>query len=153
MRSFAVFLGRAAVGAVLLGAVLCGLATWRFGSPRVALACARGDRVVVEPSLLNLGECGAGESRRLTYRIHNLSARPLGVMGGTTTCTCVATSGLPLVIEPWGTEQLIVDVSLRSRGEDFRHTVTWFMDCPTEPRVDSRIVATLQFEKSSNKTP
>ena len=86
----------AAVAASLLTA-LAGLAWWRFGSVAVGLAYLRGERLVIEPRVVELGEGRPDERRDVVIRIINLTDRPVRLLGSSATCQCILCSA------KWGT--------------------------------------------------
>ena len=77
-----------------LGVLFAGTITV-FGSVTSAIGWFQGVRVVANPAVLELGDCAIGARHDLLLQVSNQRHAPVRIVGGTTTCTCVATEGLP----------------------------------------------------------
>lgn len=113
-------IGRHAAGLVG-GVILClGLATGMgsvvFGSPNAALAYLRGESVTVRPSFLDVGAGKAGDVVEASVEVVNWTDKVVLVYGGTSDCSCIATSDLPLQIEPGKSSRMVVRVRLPNDG-------------------------------------
>lgn len=72
------------------------------GSSEVALASFGGDDIAVRPGQIEFGVSPAGEQVPRTVTIHNLSASPLTLLGGTADRSRVATADTPVTIPSGG---------------------------------------------------
>ena len=84
-------LGMLAVGSIL-----------SFGSVSAGLAKLRGDALDVK-RYLDFGESEPGETRETRTEITNYSSKPIRLIGGTSDCSCITTTDMPLTIEPGST--------------------------------------------------
>jgi hypothetical protein len=71
------------IGTVLIAGLMIGLANLSFGSFPGAIAYFRGDRVTVEPRLIDVGQGEAGEGREVSVTLTNWTGQPIQVFGGT----------------------------------------------------------------------
>ena len=120
------------LGGVGVGGVLCLI--WiavNFGSPRDAMLYLRGVRVVLEPEVVSVGIAPAGETRRATFRVRNLSSEAVTIVGATQTCTCVTTAGLPITIPPRSGHDLHVTIRIDGKpSEQIAQDVSYFTSSP-----------------------
>src|SRR5262245_60616077 len=70
-------------GVAILLAVFAAIGAAAFGSPAAALAYLRGDRLTVEPRLVDIGEGHVGETKQVVVHLRNWTDRPIRVVGGT----------------------------------------------------------------------
>jgi hypothetical protein len=82
---------------LLLGILALGF-TLITGDPWAALVRLRGETLAVIPAVTQLGEGNAGESRTFQVQLRNYSDKPIKVVGGTTSCSCITTQDLPITI-------------------------------------------------------
>lgn len=119
---------------VVLVAVLGGLA-WKYGSPFEALIQARGEPIVVEPSVSQVDEAVAGEKRTFTLRISNHQDRSVRIMGGTTTCSCITTDDLPITVPPNESRPIMVRIRFGGRPGSFQHSFVLYTDDENQQTV------------------
>jgi hypothetical protein len=86
----------------------------RFGSAASALAYLRGDRLVPDAYSKSFGTVAKDERPTVEFLLRNCSKQPIKVRGVTRSCTCLATSELPIVIPPHG--EAILRVSSRAKS-------------------------------------
>jgi hypothetical protein len=129
---------RSAIGAIVLLSLLAGGAVLAFGDPLEALARMRGDSITVQPSVSDVGEGETGTERTFRIQLANHTDRPVRFVGGTTTCSCIATESLPLLLGERETKA--IDVSVRFRGSPgrFQHTFVLLTDAEEQPAVVAR---------------
>jgi hypothetical protein len=127
---------------VLFGA-LFGAGSLAFGSPARALAWASANPVLLEEEAIDLGTCDVGSHRRVEFMLRNRGDKPVRIVGGTTTCRCIATGGLPVVIPAGEVRSVPVDVTVLGKGPDFRQSVTMFADGNVLRILQGMIVATV----------
>lgn len=126
-KRLAPLLGGAAVG----GVVCLAWIAVNFDSPRDAMLYLRGARVVVEPEVVSVGTAPAGETRRATFRVRNLSSHAVTIVGATQTCTCVTTVGLPITIPPRGGHDLHATIRIEGKpSERISQDVSYFTSSP-----------------------
>ena len=80
---------------VALLAVALASASQATGSAWNLLDYARGQRLFVGGSTLDLGDVTSGEPTSLTIPIRNASSSAVKIIGVTTTCSCLQPLGLP----------------------------------------------------------
>jgi hypothetical protein len=86
----------AAVTALL--ALPAGWAYFSFGSVEAALAYLRGERISVQPALVDVGPGATGDLRETTVELVNRTDHAVRVIGGTRDCSCTVADDLPLTI-------------------------------------------------------
>jgi hypothetical protein len=74
-----------------------------YGSFFAGWARWNGDTLYVENRILNLGTVRVGQSGSGSFRLRNLSRRPIMVLGAEADCSCVQSVELPLTIPPKST--------------------------------------------------
>lgn len=137
--------GAGAILIVCLGGVLVA----GGGRPGDLLARLRGDHISVEPPVSDMGSDVAGQTRRFTVRLHNHTDHTIRIVGGTTSCACIATDDLPVSLPP--VSSVLVTVSARFKGTPglFQQQ---FVFIYTDGKEQGRIVARFEgrIVKSSN---
>lgn len=101
------------------------------GSSEVALASLGNDDVAVQPGQIDFGVSPAGESVPRTVTIHNLSASPLTLLGGTADCSCVATADMPVTIPPGESRAIGITLKLPATAGTFRREAYLWTDNPS----------------------
>ena len=97
------------IGAVaFLLSILTGASAYFFGSPEVAMARLRGESITVDPRQLDFGSGPVATTLESRVELHNWTDGPIHVYGGTSDCTCVATSDLPLTVPAQNTRSFII---------------------------------------------
>jgi len=117
-----------AAGAGVILAAVMGVLTWVYGSPYEALLYAKGESLTVEPSVSHVGDGVAGERRTFTIQLTNHRDNPIKVIGGTTNCSCIATSDLPIVVPPKESRSITVRINFRGGPGRFRHSFVLYTD-------------------------
>src|SRR5438128_390217 len=117
--------GREAYGGAVVLGLLAGAGLLRFGSVGAALAALRGEEVSVRPSLVEAGEGAPGERLQTSVELINRTGRTIRIVGGTSDCSCVATTDLPLSIPPGETRSVTVSVALRGGRGRFTREVSF----------------------------
>ena len=133
------------VGSALsFAAILAGLALgslWQFGSVGNGLAYLRGERLVVDGPVQDLGEVQPGQLYPLQFRFWNLSSRPVRLVGFQSSCGCTTPSRLPLVIAPSSSEDLSVAYKPSSEPGAQSVDVRVYTDSPSRPEIGFRLKA------------
>jgi len=102
-----------ALGVAVIVACLAGMGTWVYGSPEAALARLRGESLTVTPGYVDFGSGHPGDKLEATVKVRNWTDRPIRLMGGTSDCSCVVTTGLPITLQPGETRTIPVRLKLR----------------------------------------
>ena len=126
--------------AVTALAVLGTLFVWgaiQFGSLGAARAFFGGQVLFVEPAVRSLGTVKANESVATSFRIQNLTARPVTIAGSRSSCDCFSATKMPVRIEPHESVDLDFQVHPGTVAviNGFRQQVELFLDVSSEPVV------------------
>jgi len=116
-----------------------------LGKPLGLIGYLRGERLIVAPALANLGTCALGESREVEVDVQNTGSVPVRIVGGTSTCTCVATKGLPIVVPANSSRRVLVEVHVRGRHSHFSQIVTLFTDLESQGQLSISVVAAIDL--------
>jgi hypothetical protein len=99
-------------GAVALTSGLMALAgSLLFGSVEAAIAKLRGESITVTP-YVDFGAGKPGETLEATATVTNYTDAPVRLIGGTSDCSCVTTSHLPLTILPGESQTVVVHLRI-----------------------------------------
>lgn len=132
LRAFAAIL---AVAAAIFG-ILALVGYWRFGSLTIAREYLRGERFIVEPRLVRLGEGQPGERWVVVTHIANFTDAPVRLFGSSNECGCMVAEQLPLTIAAGEqVEYRIVIAFLSKPGSDFKHTLVTYTDGKGMPEL------------------
>jgi hypothetical protein len=124
MRSFVL---RGGVVLAIVAAVLLAALGWRFGSMPVAMAWMRGERFVLSPVDVDLGECESRTEHVVKFKLTNLADRSIRVVGSEQTCSCVTLGDLPIDIEPNATAEVAVRFFVAAR-ETYSQQLILYID-------------------------
>jgi ankyrin repeat protein len=109
--------------------------------------------VIAEPTLLELGEMGPGESRTGTITLRNTTERPIRVVDCRTSCGCTVTDGCPRGRELEPGEEVGVEIRLTGGQRAAREskTVTFLVDGqpPLTATVRGDVVTYVTMEPSN----
>jgi hypothetical protein len=86
--------------------------------PMKLIAELRGEILVIDPFIADVGRGLRGEAREVTVTLNNHGTDTIRVVGGTSTCACVTTADLPIQLQP-GEDKCIV-IRLRFTGSKGR---------------------------------
>src|SRR5438094_154701 len=79
-----------------------------------------GEAITVDPPVRDIGNGGSGEVRLFRVQLTNHTDRPIRLVGGTTSCACMATNDLPLTLPPRETGTIEVSVKFVGSPGRFR---------------------------------
>jgi hypothetical protein len=127
----------AAGAALLLVASGVGL-TLACGGLSRGLAFVRGEPIVVQPGVAEVQEGRAGEERAVAVQVVNFGDRPTQIIGGSATCSCVATRDLPVTVDAGEAVSIRVKVTLRETPGRFEHPFLLYTDDGKQPVVTAR---------------
>ncbi len=110
-----------------LGLIVFGF-TILTDDPWAALAKLRGETLTVSPANTQLCEGAAGEYRTFQIALRNYSNKAIKVVGGTTSCACIATQDLPITIPAGGSESIKVKIKYSGSPGKFAHRFVLYSD-------------------------
>lgn len=117
----------AAAGMAAMFAILWSVALYGFGSAPEALAYLRGERVSVQPRLVNMGEGQPGELRQVAVEVANWTDKPIRVIGASRDCSC-SVDGLPVSIPPKQKRPISLKLRLSGQPGIFTRSATLLLD-------------------------
>jgi len=103
----------AALSTFGLALVASGAVFW-FGSLSTAVAYLRGDRIIPDAYTKTFGEVPARERPSIDFLLRNWGKEPIKVLGTNSPCSCLISSGVPVVIRPG--ESAVLSVRALSKG-------------------------------------
>ncbi len=120
------FAGMLAVAGVFaFSAVLLGAVHVIFGSVPAGVAFFRGERVTVDPAVVDVGKGDPGTTRTVTVVLRNWSDESVRVFGGTANCSCTVLADLPVTIPAHAARSLEVSVRLKGSPGVFTRRVAF----------------------------
>jgi hypothetical protein len=125
--------------------VACGLVVANLSDGvRREVARVRGDSLRLTGGDLDAGVAPKGESRIVPVTVENLTASDIRLIGGNSSCDCVATSDLPLTI-PAGSKST-ANVRIKFTGEKgrFMHTFVWYADAPAQTQLSGSVIGQVE---------
>lgn len=129
-----------ALGVVVMVAAMMGMGAWVYGSPAAAWARLQGESLSVSPEYVPCGSGKPGEKLEGTVRVTNWTDDPVLIYGGTSDCSCVATTGLPITIPPNGTQAIPLRLRVpQSKPGVFTRKVELVTDCKQKRTIELRV--------------
>jgi hypothetical protein len=125
-------------GAVAILVLVSGVFLLASDNPFDALARLRGESLTVEPSVSQLGDGVVREKRTFTIYLRNHTDRPIRVVGGTTTCACIATNDLPIVVPPHDAQPMEVQMIFKGGTGRFQQRFVLYTDDEQQKVVVAR---------------
>jgi hypothetical protein len=133
---------RALATILLFSGIVVGTACFGFGSVRAAIAYFRGERISIEPGLLDLGEAFGGEVRDGEVTLTNWSNGPVQIIGGTSDCSCSVLADLPITIPANESRTLSVKILFNGAPGSFTRKVDFIAN--DAQRIDFRVTGTVK---------
>lgn len=99
---------------LVIGSIV-GLAPWGMST---SLAILRGDSIVVEPRVSDIGDGTPGEFHPGRIHLKNIGDKTVNLIGASSTCACIFNSDFPVTIAPG--ETLALDVTVKFAGNEGR---------------------------------
>lgn len=106
---------RTTVLSALALALVASGAVFRFGSLSTAVAYLRGDRIIPDAYTKTFGEAAVRERPSIDFLLGNWAKEPIKVLGTNSSCSCLVSSGVPVVIRPG--ESAVLSVRALSKGK------------------------------------
>jgi hypothetical protein len=129
---------RTALGAALFLALIAGGFFLWHDNPVAALAQLRGETIAVDPPVSDVGHASAGETRTFEIELLNHNDTPVRIVGGTTSCACIATQDLPVTLSPSGSATISVRMKFTGTPGRFQHRFILYTDNQSQPIVVAR---------------
>ncbi len=101
-----------------------------FGSSEVALASLGGDEVAVRPGQIDFGTAATSDILQRIVTVHNLSAGPVTLLGGSADCSCVTTTDMPVTIPPGESRSIGIALKLPPTAGNTRREAYLWTDHP-----------------------
>ena len=143
-----------AVPAGTIVAILVILFAWsttQFGSPMLALAYASGRRIVPDEARKSCGSMVLGQERQVVFRISNLSATPVILLGARSSCTCTVAKELPMTLKPSEARDLHVFVRGIKAGV-FSESITILSNSPEDRALALEIIGHVEPDRRSSRS-
>jgi hypothetical protein len=117
-----------------------GWALAEFGSLRHAWLYASGIRLAINKTSVQVPDGKPGDERDAAFLVHNLSDRPVQIVGVHTSRVCVSTEKLPVTVPPTGAKELRLTLHLEDAATGtVEQVVTYHTDEPSVPRFEVRV--------------
>ncbi len=126
--------GTAGVLIVVLGFV--GWSIVRFGGVSDAVSYLNGKRILAVPEVISLGRQANGTRCPVRIRLRNLADQPVRIIGAETSCACVATTNLPVLIG--ARQSVVLDATMLvdgKPGKGVEQTIDYLTDLPLSAKV------------------
>lgn len=134
-ESFVSPLRSMAVRSVLGSLVILGLAFELFfltvREPEQVLARWRGEIIGLEPGVIDAGSQESGTQRAVSIRVHNYSRDAIEIVGGSSTCACVAIESLPVKFQPGTYADIQILINYKGSPGHFVHQFVLYTDHPS----------------------
>jgi len=140
-------------GVLAIFAIVAAIGAFVFGSLAAALAHLRGDRLSVEPRLVDVGQGFMNERKVAMLRLRNWTGAAIRVIGGTSDCSCIATDDLPLSVPADGERAVTVRLLLKGPPGQFTRTVVLFTDDERFRRIAFRLTGRIQAQPDESVSP
>jgi hypothetical protein len=143
---FARVMGLSAIFVVL---VFIG-SSFYHGSPSYALASLRGEEFAIRPRVADLGDVKTPSKLPVTFKLKNVTTRPIRLLGVQTTCSCTSVDNrFPVEVRSEETIDLRFVVDLRNETDNFAEGITVFSDSASSRKIYLRVIA---HTRSSDST-
>ena len=147
MNTFKSLMVIVVAAAAIVTTIFLGLSLYH-GSARIALAALRGSEVVVTPEAVDLGDIEPLSTQQVTFRIRNISNRPIRIFGAKTSCACsTANLDFPVTLSPGKTLPITLTLKIGKNRSHFLEYAVLYSDSESNKRVELRIEAQIQSPK------
>lgn len=117
------------------------MVTRRFGSIDNGIRFVRGDRLNVAPLRLDLGAVPEGKIANRSIAVMNMSKSPVTLLDATSTCSCVSTSGFPLLVNAQETLTLSFAITLLEGRKELNEHIIITTDATSQPYLFISVAA------------
>jgi hypothetical protein len=114
---------------------LAAVGVYLFGSVGNAVGYMKGQRVFARPEALV--STVTGKAREFSVTVSNLGKRPVRILGVQSSCSCVATHGIPVDLP--ANSRCTIKANFRPKGKQtgrFTQTLRLFTDEPNQQHLD-----------------
>ncbi len=122
------FVIQVAAIALLLGAVVVGVTRWRTGSMGRVWPYLAGQRLLIEPTHMDLGDVEKASVHERELRVLNLGSKPLKLLGAQRSCGCISLDEFPIVVPACEEIHLPLKIGMPGKPMPFEHSVKFFSD-------------------------
>lgn len=127
--------------------VLAGVGILTYGSLEAAVAELRDEPLRLNSTFLNVGIGKPGDALVSSVNVSNSAATPIRLIGGTRTCSCIATEDLPLTIEPNRNADIHIRLNLPATGGSGQLTQNVVIWSDYERQPELRLVVSGRSEE------
>jgi hypothetical protein len=113
---------------------------------RRELARFRGEALLLDGGDPDAGTAPKGESRIVPVTVENITDADLRLIGGTASCSCVATYDLPLTVPAGGKATANVKIKFTGESGRFKHTFVWYTDAPSQTQLSGSVTGQVAAE-------
>jgi hypothetical protein len=124
------FVIQVAAIALLLGSALIGFVRWRTGSMGRVWPYLAGQRLLIEPTHLDVGAVEKASVLERELRVLNLGWKPFRLLGSQSSCGCISLDEFPIVVPAREGCTLKLEIGTSDTSGPFRHTIKFFSDTP-----------------------
>ena len=124
-----------------------GWGVYRFGSIGMTRAYLSGFVIAAETPVIDLGEVRSGQEVTVEFRLQNLSARPVTILGANSDCGCLVLD-LPKTVNGSEVTSLRVGFAPTSRqeGTQISHTAALTLDTDAPPVLLRTVAQVIKTE-------
>jgi Protein of unknown function (DUF1573) len=115
---------------VVLASCLIGHAWWRTGSLGLVWPYLSGQRLLIEPTELDLGDVVKGKVFERELQVVNLGSEPLTLLGAQSSCGCISLDDFPIVVPAGVDRALKLRIGTTDKSGPFAHKIKLFTDAP-----------------------
>jgi hypothetical protein len=130
---------RCVLAGALLSTLVLGAIALYLGSAWLVVPFLRGDRYVVCPLSVDLGECEPGATPVARFTATSLSRRPCRIVGSVEQCSCLTTDKLPISLDPFKGRVISIKVFMPKVPADFSQSALLYFDDGELGTVNVRI--------------
>ncbi len=144
VRQLSIQLASIGLGTAAILLVVSFVAWVRYGSIKTAITAVTG-RPFASDLMVDFGEATPGEHLGKTVTISNNSTRAVRLIGGTTDCSCVTTSDLPINIPENSSVEIHIQLSVpHSASGIITHNAYLLTDTEAQRTVRVRLICKVE---------
>ena len=118
-----------------------GISTWIDSSAgRRTIAKFQGRDILLESTQIDIGSGVPDEVKTVNITLHNLADHDIKIIGGKAACSCVATKGLPMVVQANGTAHIPIEVTYLSDPGLFKREFTLLISRAMTSQVHGELI-------------
>jgi hypothetical protein len=121
-------LAQVALLAGAMAAALFGVARWQTGSVELVWPWLQGQRLLVEPRQVRLGEVPPRTILERQIRVVNVSSQPMTLLGSQQSCGCITLDEFPIRIAPGQEHRVALKIGTSDKTGPFEHSIKLFTD-------------------------